>query len=186
MTRRNVAWATAVLMLAGCTQSPSPPRPQTPSYTAATHAAGQEVTDACARPTATAQTDHGMAVGSRSAPTIGPLSFHPYRYAAGYPTKVILHAVRDQTQTIVLRGSRCGDGRPLRFWYDDGILPGPLPPLTEQQMQGVGDLATSLVPTAANIDHLGYMLFSSPGRWEVTVTQNSTDLGVLLVDVAQP
>ncbi len=102
-------------MFAGCTQSPSPPRPQTPSYAAATHAAGQEVTDACARPTATAQTDHGMAVGSRSAPTIGPLSFHPYRYAAGYPTKVILHAVRDQTQTIVLRGSRCGDGRPLRF-----------------------------------------------------------------------
>ncbi len=167
MTRRSVAWAIAVLMFAGCTQSPSPPRPQTPSYAAATHAAGQEVTDACARPTATAQTDHGI-------------------YAAGYPTKVILHAVRDQTQTIVLRGSRCGDGRPLRFWYDDGILPGPLPPLTEQQMQGVGDLATSLVPTAANIDHLGYMLFSSPGRWEVTVTQNSTDLGVLLVDVAQP
>ena len=51
-------------------------------------------------------------------------------------------------------------------------------------MQDAGDLVASLQPAGAGVDHTGYLLFTSPGRWEITVSQNGTDVGVLLVEVA--
>jgi hypothetical protein len=97
---------------------------------------------------------------------------------------MIIHAVRDQPQPIVLTGQRCSDRRELRFWYGRNDPPPP-PPLTQQQLQTLGELAQSLPPRPAGVDHTGYVLFSAPGQWEITVNQASTDLGVLLVNAVE-
>lgn len=186
--RRSLVGAVVVALVAttqGCTRSHSAPnkvssaRP-TPAMT------GVDIASGCRHPTAIASTNRHIQVGKAGAPTIGPLSFHPYPYDAGYPTKMIIHAEVDQTQPLVLHGYRCTDGRTLRFSYDQDALPAQ-PPYTEHQLQTLGDVAETLKPIRAPYgDHLGYALFSSSGQWLITVTEGSTTLGMLRVDVSKP
>jgi hypothetical protein len=180
---RHLLWPLVLCgALTACAGASARPQPS-PSIVASTQLTADAV-GACARPTTTTTTGQRIGIGSPIAPTIGPLSFHPYPYQPGFITKMLIHPVRDQPQTIVLTGQRCSDGRPLRFWYGRTYLPPP-PPLSEEQLQSLGDLAQSLPPTPANVDHGGYVLFSGPGRWEITVSQGDTNLGVLLVTVVQ-
>lgn len=136
----------------------------------------------CGVATAAIATDRSVPIGSRSAPTAGPYSFHPYPYVPGYPTKVLIHAVRAQRGPISLRGLRCSDGHPLRFWYDRGSLP-EQPPMTAQEMQTAGDAVATLEPIPKGTDHTGYMLFSSPGEWVIRVSAGGSSLGNLAVKV---
>jgi hypothetical protein len=167
-------------VLVACTGTPDRPQPSLSTITSTPTTADA----ACAHPTATATTGQPNRVGSPNAPTIGELSFHPYPYQPGFVTKMIIHAVQDQPQTIVLTGQRCSDRRPLRFWYGRNELP-PDPPLTGGQLQSLGDLAQRLPPTTANTDYTGYALFSGPGQWEITVRPGGANIGVLLVTVLQ-
>jgi len=181
MRSRHLLWPVALCaVLIACTSAPDRPQPSLPTIAKAPSTA--DAAAACAHPTAT--TGQQVGEGSPNAPTIGPLSFHPYPYRPGFVTKMIIHPVQDQPQTIVLTGQRCSDRRPLRFWYGRNELP-PDPPLSEEQLQSLGDLAQSLPPTTANADHGGYVLFSGPGQWEITVRQGGTNIGVLLVTVVQ-
>jgi hypothetical protein len=84
----------------------------------------------------------------------------------------------------MLSGFRCGDGRSLRFWYGHQDLPPP-PPLTQQQLQDLGDLGPTLPPASAGVDHTGYVSFSGPGQWEITLAQSGVRLGVLAVTVVE-
>lgn len=183
MRSRPLLWPVVLCAaLTACTGAPARPQPSPPtiaSTPSTTHTAG-----ACAHPTATATTGQRIGVGSPDAPTVGPLSFHPYPYQPGFITKMIIRLIRDQPQTIVLTGQRCSDRRPLRFWYGRKVLP-PDPPLSEEQLQSLGDLAQDLPPATANADHGGYVLFSGPGQWEITVSQGGTNIGVLLVTVVE-
>ncbi len=131
-----------------------------------------------------ARTDQPVGVGLPGAPTIASLSFHTYSYSPGYPNKMIIYTVAEQHGVIKLRGSRCADNRPLRFWYDKGILPGPVPPFTEQQLASMGDETELLKPAPGGRAHTGYVLYSSTGRWQITLFDDTDiELGVLVVQV---
>jgi len=180
MRLRYLLWPMALCaVLAACTGGPDRPQPA-PTITNAPPTA--QTAASCTHPTATATTGQQIAVGSAKAPTIGQLSFHPYPYQPGFVTKMIIHAVQDQPQTVVLTGQRCSDRRPLRFWYGRNELP-PDPPLTEQQLESLGDLTQRLPPTTAGVDHTGYTLFSGTGQWEITLGLGGANVGVLLVTV---
>lgn len=171
---RWLALTLLMAVLASCTSSGGPTPPPTPS--------GSGKTGGCGVATATIATDRSVPVDSLSAPTVGPYSFHPYPYAPGYPTKVLIHAFRAQRGPISLRGFRCSDGRPLRFWYERGSLP-EQPPMTTQEMQSAGDAVATLEPIPKGTDHTGYMLFSSPGEWVIRVSAEGSSLGHLVVNV---
>lgn len=126
-----------------------------------------------------------MQIGKPGAATVGPLSFHPYPYQAGYPTKMLIHTERAQTSAIVLRGYRCADGRVLRFSYSaEPELP--TPPFTQQQMEAkLGHPVAHLPPLPADNEHHGYALFSGIGEWLLILDRGSTTVGVVRIDVSQ-
>jgi len=171
------AAAVAALLLSACDGSPEPrplPRPTS---------APPDAVAACSRATATTRSDQLAAVGDSAAPQIGPFSFHIYDHQNGYPTKVLIGVTKDYSEAIRLTGSRCSDGRALRFWYEERReFPGPLPK-TEEQMQAVGEETAQLSPAPVGDGHAGYIMFSSKGRWQVTVTQGGIEVGVLLVEI---
>lgn len=126
----------------------------------------------------------GPQVTSRSAPTVGPIRFGFYPYERGYPTKVLIYAWRRQSAPIAIRGVLCT--RPdmnLHFWYRAASMPPP-PPYGESRMRTIGDRLARLAPVPAGESHTGYMLFTEPGQWALTVTQADKVLGVLVVHVA--
>ncbi|HZM81837.1 MAG TPA: hypothetical protein VFC19_39450 [Candidatus Limnocylindrales bacterium] len=130
---------------------------------------------ACARPTDTTRVGRrAPADGLFGGPTVGPLSFYVSDYADGYLTKVVIHPQKQPSEPITLTGSRCRDGLPLLFWFEDGVPPGPT----------AGDDYAILEPVGAGVSYTGYMLFTAQGRWQVTATQGGAELGVLLVEVA--
>lgn len=84
----------------------------------------------------------------------------------------------------VLRGWRCSDGRPLRFWFSNAQLPfhgrGSV-----AQLASTGSERLRLRLAYLRGQHLfmvGYVLFSSPGRWVVEATENGRHLGTALFD----
>lgn len=128
-----------------------------------------------------ASTNQPVAVGAPGAPAVGPLSFHPYPYEDGYPTKMIIAAVVNETGTITLRGYRCADVRILTFRYGPGPLTTP-PPLAASQLAAAGVPAQALYPLAAGEGHTGYVLLTSAGRWIIEVSQGRRLYGTLLLD----
>ena len=165
----------------GCTGRPTAPPSSRPQASASPTAV--DIAPACRHPNAIASTNRHFQVGEPGAPTVGPLSFHPYPYQAGYPTKMIIHVVHDVPQPVVLRGYRCTDGRVLRFNYTRDPSTLPTPPYTAQQLQELGDLVATLRPVPAGADTGGYALFSSAGQWLVTLARSGTIVGVLRIDV---
>lgn len=184
---RPIAAGTLLLLLAatqGCTSRPTT-RNRASSKQPSPVTASLDIASACRRPNAIASTERPVQIGQPGAATLGPLSFHPYPYQAGYPTKMLIHSERDQTKPLVLRGYRCTDRRTLRFSYSvDPELP--TPPFTQQQMEArLGHPVANLKPLPANNEHHGYALFSSAGQWLLTLAQGSTTLGVVRIDVTQ-
>jgi len=55
-----------------------------------TSATGGADAPSCSRPDGIGSADRPVGVGKPGAPTIGPLSFHPYPYERGFPTKMII------------------------------------------------------------------------------------------------
>jgi hypothetical protein len=164
--------ALAGILGAGCASSPE----HGPGY-----AIRAAVASWCKNPTAKASTSHPVTVGAPDAPAVGPLSFHPYPYQIGYPTKMVIAAVVNQASTITLRGYRCSDARTLTFVYGQASLNLP-PPLTAAQLAASGVPAQALNPIAAGDGHTGYVLLTSAGRWIIEVSQGHRLLGTLLLD----
>lgn len=97
---------------------------------------------------------------------------------------MILHADHDLAQLAVMRGYRCSDGKPLRFQFTDGDDALPTPPFSEHQMQNVlRHTDAALHPMTAGADHGGYALFSSTGRWAITLERGGTVLGLIQISV---
>lgn len=161
------------------------PTPTTEATTTrTTSATGGANAPSCSRPDGIGSTNRPVQVGKPGAPTIGPLSFHPYPYAPGFPTKMIVYAEHDLAQPVVTRGYRCSDGKPLRFQFTYGGDTLPTPPYTDHQMQQVlGHTDAALHPMTAGGDMGGYALFSSAGQWAITLEQGKTVLGLVRIDV---
>lgn len=171
---------TTLLASVGCTRSPAPDNPSTaPSHSVTTP---MPTSSACRDSTASVSTNRPTGAGSSEWGVVGPLSFHPYPYSPGYPTKVLIRVIAPHSHDLVVTGERCTDGRPLRMWYDKGPLPGTVP-LSEEQLQQTGLLSVRLRSITPGQDHTGAMLFSSTGKWAITITQDNSTLGTLLIDV---
>jgi hypothetical protein len=161
------------------------PTPTTEATAArTTSATGGADAPSCSRPDGIGSTNRPVPLGKPGAPTIGPLSFHPYPYAPGFPTKMIIRAEHDLAQPVVMRGYRCSDGKPLRFQFTYGGDTLPTPPYTDHQMQQVlGHTAAALHPMTAGGDMGGYALFSSEGQWAITLERSGTVLGLVRINV---
>jgi hypothetical protein len=134
-------------------------------------------------------------LGSNGFPRVGPLLFGFYNYPAnttgrahstftpGYPTKVVLQLKphRPLQTRLILQGWNCSTGKRLRFWYDRGALPFSLPAATEQ-FERTGALV-QVLRTDRKAGFHGYMLFTQPGRWKVTVRKPGVTLGSVVVAV---
>lgn len=138
----------------------------------------------CRRTTAVASSEHPVAVGAPTAPKVGPLTFHPYPFQAGRPTKMIIHAALAQTVAITLSGFRCSDGRPLRFAYNGQLAVASETPLSSKQFASYGSDREKLPPAPVGTDHTGYVLLSAAGQWLIELRSSTTELGSVLLDVS--
>jgi hypothetical protein len=91
---------------------------------------------------------------------------------------------RARLARTVLRGWRCSDGRPLRFWFRNAGLPwsgrG-----TERQLATTGSRGLRLDLARLRAHHwdtVGYVMFSSPGKWVVEARSGRRVLGTVLFD----
>ena len=106
-----------------------------------------------------------------------------------YPTKVLIGVHRPLRAPITLRGRRCSDDRPLRFFYRNTGDTRDLPdagPASELEHMGdrVATLAAGEPPiTVPGLGYPGYMLFSGPGNWKVSVRRGRRLLGTAIIRV---
>ena len=135
-------------------------------------------------------------LGPNGFPRVGPLVFGFYNYPAnttgrahstfmpGYPTKVVLQLKphRPLRTRLILQGWNCSTGKRLRFWYDRERLPFSNLPATTEQLEQTGALVQTLRADRKAGFH-GYMLFTKPGRWKVTVRKPGVTLGSVVVAV---
>ena len=103
------------------------------------------------------------------------------------PTKVLIHVQRPLRAAVTLRGRRCSDSRPLRFFYQNAgdlrDLPKAAPAAALQSMgDRVATLAAGEPPIIAPaLGYGGYMLFSGPGKWKVSVYRGRRLLGTAII-----
>jgi hypothetical protein len=126
---------------------------------------------------------------------LGPIRIPVFAHGAhaethfkrGYPTRVMLFPTRGWSGDLVLRGSRCSDGRALRFWYQDAKPPST--PLSQKELRRVGTAAGRLpppprpLPAVGNWAYSGYMLFSDYGRWRLRAYVKQRLVGAVVVAV---
>jgi hypothetical protein len=135
-----------------------------------------------------------LAAGGK--PQVGPLLFGFYTYpanttgrahsvfTAGYPTKVVLQLRphRPIEQRLTLRGRSCATGKRLRFWYDREQPPFTRLPATTEELEQTGAL-TQVLRSDRKTGFHGYMLFTRPGKWKVTVWRATRRVGSVIVGV---
>jgi hypothetical protein len=106
-------------------------------------------------------------------------------YRQGYATKLLIAAKpHARTRRVVLRGWRCSDRLPLRFWYRNAY-----PPFSGQVADSVlastGDLGQKVrlrEMRRGRWQMTGYLMFSSPGTWIVTAYVGSRPVGAVVFD----
>lgn len=154
---------------------------------------------ACSRPSRLKQVSPAVGLAARA----GPISFVPgalsrravVRLIPNYPGEVYPHKVLIYVPTplatpVTLKGRRCSDGKPLRFWYRAGV--GDLPGAgSATELRQTGDLVAELQAGEPPITHPalgypGYILFSSSGKWKVFVRQNGRLVGTVVFRVVAP
>jgi hypothetical protein len=138
---------------------------------------------ACGAPTPIVPRTHS---GLTNAHPLGNLLwFAGGDYRQGYATKLLIAAKpHARTRRVVLRGWRCSDRLPLRFWYRNAY-----PPFSGQVSDSVlastGDLAQKVRLRDMRRQRwsmTGYLMFSSPGTWIVTAYVGSRAVGAVVFD----
>jgi hypothetical protein len=110
-------------------------------------------------------------------------------FVRGYPYKVGITRHDTSQQTIVVRGSRCADSRPLRFFYrDERYFSLPRPPLATGQLQRLGVPAARLrwyqAPEGQSAHgYSGYMLFWAHGDWKLQALEGDRVVGQLVLRI---
>src|SRR5947208_14254771 len=121
---------------------------------------------------------------------VGPravVKLQPDYPAIVYPTKVLIYVRRRLRAGVSLQGQRCSDGKPLHFWYRR--YPDNIPSCTwcsPEELEQIGDSVATLAPgrppiTSPALGYPGYMLFSGPGDWEVSVLRGGRVLGAAII-----
>ena len=106
-------------------------------------------------------------------------------YRHGYATKLLIAAKPHvSTRRVVLRGWRCSDHLPLRFWYRNAYLPFS-GQVTDSQLASTGDLGLKVRLREMRRHRwqmTGYLMFSSPGTWIVKAYVGSRAVGAVVFD----
>jgi hypothetical protein len=115
-------------------------------------------------------------------------------WTPGTLEKVLLIQV-ESASSFTVRGTRCADGHPLRFWYRTaGAAPvgSNATPIPNAVFETMGDDAVIFdggpaSPPDRMFFKMGYMLFASDGDWRIEVRSGETLLGaaILLVQKAR-
>jgi hypothetical protein len=139
---------------------------------------------------------HGRALPERGhaydLPGLGPLTLQAgFRgdFVRGYPYKVGITRHDMSQWTIVVRGWRCADGRPLHLFYRDlRYWSLPRPPLTTAQLQRIGETAARLhwyqAPEGQSaLGYSGYMLFWAHGDWKLQALEADRVVGQLVLRI---
>ncbi len=182
-----------VLFISGCSAPPPP--------------SGKGVSSSSPAPTAIACGDPTPLVkfGPGYAAPAGPLLFAepPGDFRPGVPRKVPIQPRVALETPVTLQGWRCSDGHPLRFWYRQRG-----DPYWELQhgktLETLGDVIATLEPAgvseasevvdasgevhkrfAGPIGYGGYLLFTCPGKWKVSVVQQKQLLGSVVFLVTE-
>ena len=168
------------LALVGCGVFSSPTAPPSPAP--------------CGMPTALT-----LIPGFGLAAKAGPLAMRDWpdgpdatirNWTPGTLEKVLLIQI-ESAPSFSVRGSRCGDGRTLRFWYR---TTGPAPvgsnptPIPDAVFSAMGDdVVVFDGGPASPPDRMtslpGYMLFTSEGDWRIDVHSGETLLGSAVLRV---
>ena len=102
-------------------------------------------------------------------------------YVAGQVTKVVLSLRQPLAAELELRGVRCDDGVPLRFWARDELPP-------TDGWQELGEAVRTIPPSPATgwrrYSYGGYMLFTQPGRHVLQLSDGGRVVDSVRVDVA--
>ena len=180
MSRLRRIGVLCALALVGCGVFSSPTTPPSPAP--------------CGTPTALT-----MIPGFGLAAKAGPLAMRDWpdgpdatirNWRPGTLEKVLLIQI-ESAPSFSVRGSRCGDGRTLRFWYR---TTGPAPvgsnptPIPDAVFAAMGDdVVVFDGGPASPPDRMtslpGYMLFTSEGDWRIDVRSGETLLGSAILRV---
>jgi hypothetical protein len=139
---------------------------------------------ACGAPTPIVSITHS---GFTNARALGDLLWIAGgEYRQGYATKLLIAAKpHERLRRVVLRGWRCSDHLPLRFWYRNAYPPfsGPVP---DSVLASTGDLGLKVRLRDMRLQRwqmTGYLLFSSPGTWIVKAYAGSRAVGAIVFDL---
>jgi hypothetical protein len=123
---------------------------------------------------------------------LGPLQLDLYPFRPGYPLKVLIGSARPPRTPVTIRGWRCSDGTPLRFWYGGteaalGLrLSGRRYPAAVLERAGRAD--AYLKPSSSQPggrEWPGYFLFPTAGRYEVKLYAGSSLLDTAVIGTAE-
>jgi hypothetical protein len=139
---------------------------------------------ACSSPTELGQS--GAVLGPLRIPVFSGGAHAKVEFKPGYAAKVLLVPRRRWVGLLSLRGTRCSDGRPLRFASHDEELP--QPPLSQQDFAQAGTPVARLRPPPRNVTlrtcgYTGYMLFSDEGDWRIRAYRKGQVVGAITVAV---
>ncbi len=110
---------------------------------------------------------------------LGQLIWISTVYDGAGPTKTVMVPISDgHAPLAVLRGWRCSDGAPLRFWFSGQEIPRPATAET-----GSKRLTVRIAFLRRNDYGIsGYFMFWSAGRWVVEARDRGEALGTVVFD----
>lgn len=187
------------LLLSGCASSATS-NAKSHAAPPAASVAGSPI--ACGDPTPLVSSESIGERGSTAWAVAGPLRFAVYGlhgFRPGVPTKVPIAVEKPLERNVTLKGWRCSDGRPLRFWYERGGLPFPVQYARDdagnltmvpdvRAIETAGDPIATLeaprFPGSGINAYGGYFLFTTPGKWKVSAFQGDQLLASVILLVS--
>ena len=121
----------------------------------------------------------------------GQLQLDIYPFRAGYPTKVLIGAVRRPNEPLSIRGQRCSDGRRLRFFYARNPagqlnIRAPGPPYRASVLERAGQAFALLKPYPGSHEFFtGYFLFPTAGKYRVKLYAGTISLDSAVISTAE-
>lgn len=98
---------------------------------------------------------------------------------------LILHV--ESSGEVHVRGARCSDGKTLRFWYKSAApfssRDASSTPIPVSVLESTGDDVLTLPPTEVGPrllpTRMGYMFFTTPGLWRISVESGGSTSSVI-------
>jgi hypothetical protein len=121
---------------------------------------------------------------------LGPLQLDLNPFRQGYPLKVLIGAARPLRRPLTIRGRRCTDGVPLRFYYEHGTSVGIAALIARKHSPAVveraGQAQAYLKPYPGSHDFWpGAFLFPTAGKYLVKLYAGGSLLDTAVISTAE-